>query len=72
MQEFRFLSRKLIMKGSRYVQSRIFLGALFINWLKKGKKKKEETIRGRSYRSKTRNPKYAQGLNFINFFKKIN
>lgn len=60
------------MKGNRYVQSRIFLKALFINWFFFLKERKKEARRGRSYRSKTRDLKYVQGLNFIHFFLKIN
>lgn len=50
------------MKGNRYVQSRIFLKALIINWFffkkRSQKKKEEEARRGRSYRSKIRDLKY--------------
>lgn len=59
MKEFRFSIRKIIMEWSRQVKSRILLGALFGNQLKKIKKK-EETIRGRAIQAKQETMKYLK------------
>lgn len=44
------------MKGNRYVQNRIFLKALFINWFFLKKEEKKEARRGQKLQKQNKRP----------------